>query len=83
LWALGTWERVRRYLGQVKIATIEMIQVRSDDTMEKMFSRSAMIENYGFWQGVCGGAGFRQNPFTPDLEEIFRPQPKARGVEGA
>lgn len=61
----GTWERVRRYLGQIKIATIEMIQVRSDDTMEKMFSRSTMIENYGFWQGVCGGAGVSAKPVHP------------------
>jgi hypothetical protein len=56
---------VRRYLGQIKIATIEMIQVRSDDTMEKMFSRSAMIENYGFWQGFCGGAGVSAKPVHP------------------
>ena len=63
--ALGTWERVRRYLGQIKIATIEMIQVRRDDTMEKMFSRSAMIENYGFWQGVCGSAGVSAKPVHP------------------
>lgn len=61
----GTWERVRRYLGQIKIATIEMIQVRSDDTMEKMFSRNAVIENYRFWQGVCGAAGVSAKPVHP------------------
>ena len=33
--------------------------------MEKMFSRSTMIENYGFWQGFVAAPGFQQKPVHP------------------
>lgn len=48
-----SWKDIEAFKDQILCAGIERIQVRHETTKQHTFRLQPLIENYGFWVGLC------------------------------